>query len=300
MKVFVTGGTGFVGSEVVNQLTEAGHQVVALVHHTSPETFPEAGVVKIHFGDVMVPEDFSYGMRDCDAVIHLVGIIRAFPGQGITFDRLHVEATKKVLNAAKKNGIKKYLHMSANGARPDSDIDYQKTKWLADQMVQESGCEWTIFRPTVIFGAGGEFIEMLGNLVRKAPIIPVVGDGQYRLQPVAAEEVARTFVKALKKTDVVHETYHLGGAESYSYDRILDLIGEALGKVNLHKVHQPPALVKPIVNQLENFEKFPITSDQLAMLLEGNECDQKPWANAFGIKPISFAAGCKNIFSETS
>jgi len=299
MKVFVTGGTGFVGREVITQLSHAGHDVVALVRQNSSDKLPKAKGVRIHFGDVTVPEDLVDGMRGCDAVVHLVGIIRAFPDKEITFDRLHVGATKNVLEAAQANGIKKYLHMSANGARPDSDIAYQKTKWQAEQEVRESGLDWSIFRPTIIFGAGGEFIEMLGDLVGKLPLVPVFGDGQYRLQPVAVEEVAETYVKALEKKDVVQEIYHLGGAESYSYDKILDLIGEALGKNTVHKAHQPLALTKPIVSQLEGFEKFPITSDQLAMLLEGNECDQQPWADAFAIQPTSFAAGCARIFNES-
>jgi len=296
MRVFVTGGTGFVGNEVIRQLIKADHHVVALVRQGSSEKLPEADGIKTHSGDVMVPETLTEGMRDCDAVIHLVGIIRAFPDKGVTFDRLHVQATQNVLRAAVDNGISKYLHMSANGARADSEIDYQKTKWQAEQWVRESGLDWTIFRPTVIFGAGGEFIEQLGDIVRKTPIVPVVGDGQYRLQPVAVEEVARTYVNALEMTDAFHETYHLGGTESYSYDTIFDLIGEALGKDKVRKAHQPVGLAKPIVNQLENFEKFPITSDQLSMLLEGNECDQEPWANAFKVKPTSFAEGVRKIF----
>src|SRR6056297_1511415 len=198
MRVFVTGGTGFVGREVIRQLTAAGHQVIALVRQGSTEKLPQKENVKIQFGDITEPEELASGMRDCDALIHLVGIIRAFPDKGVTFERLHVDATQNALAAAKTSGITKILHMSANGAQKDSEIDYQKTKWRAEQLVRESGCDWTIFRPTIIFGAAGEFIEMLGDLVRKSPVVPVFADGQYRLQPVAVEQVAETFVKALE------------------------------------------------------------------------------------------------------
>lgn len=190
--------------------------------------------------------------------------------------------------------------MSANGARPDSEIDYQRTKWEAEEAVRKSGLEWTIFRPSLIFGPGGEFIEMLGDLVRRLPIVPVFGDGQYRIQLVAVEQVAETYVKALDKSAAINETYLLGGAKSYTYDEILDLVGQALGKEKVRKFHQPISLVKPLVGMLDRFDRFPITKDQLAMLLEGNECDQEPWARAFGIDPIAFAEGVYQCFNKDS
>ncbi len=296
MQVFVTGGTGFVGSEVVRQLAAAGHHVIALVRRGSAENLPRAARVRIHIGDVTEPESLPDGIRDCAAVIHLVGIIRAFPERGVTFERLHVAATRNVLNAAASVGVSRFLHMSANGARPASEIDYQRTKWQAEEEVRRSGLDWTIFRPTLIFGAGGDFLETLANLVRRLPIVPVFGDGQYRIRPVAVEQVAETYVKALDKQEANNETYLLGGGESYTYDTLLDLIGQALGKATVHKAHQPIPLVKPIVSLLDGFEKFPITEDQLAMLLEGNECDPGPWAKEFGIEPIAFADGVQHCF----
>ena len=105
MQVFVTGGTGFVGSEVVRQLSAAGHHVIALVRRGSAEKLPRADRVRIHVGDVTEPASLPDGIRDCDAVIHLVGIIRAFPDRGVTFERLHVEATRNVMNAAASVGV---------------------------------------------------------------------------------------------------------------------------------------------------------------------------------------------------
>jgi len=300
MQVFVTGGSGFVGKEVLRQLSAAGHDIVALIRQGSEETLPKEGNIRSYVGDVTDPESLPDGMRGCDAIIHLVGIIRAFPDRGVTFERLHVEATQNVLQAAASVGVKRYLHMSANGARPDSGIDYQRTKGEAEEAVRKSELEWSIFRPTLIFGPGGEFIEMLGDLVRRLPLVPVFGDGQYRIQPVAVEQVAETYVKALDKSAAINETYLLGGAESYTYDRILDLVGQALGKEKVHKFHQPLSLVKPLVGMLDGFDRFPITSDQLAMLLEGNECDQEPWAQAFGIDPIAFAEGIHQCFNKKS
>ena len=195
MKVFVTGGTGFVGNEVLRQLVAAGHAVRALVRPGSEEKLAVRDKVEVHHGDVTEPEGLDEALAGCDAIIHLVGIIREFPSRGITFERLHVEATANVLAAARDQGVSRYLHMSSNGTDPTSTLGYHRTKWQAEEAVRASDLDWTIFRPSLIFGKGGEFVTMLADLIRKMPMVPVIGDGRYRMQPVAVTEVAASFVR---------------------------------------------------------------------------------------------------------
>lgn len=296
MRVFVTGGTGFVGQEVVRQLAAAGHQVVALVRPGSEGKLGRTGNIKMHPGDITQPETLPGGMQDCEAVIHLVGIIREFPKKGITFERLHVQGTQNVLEAAVSLGIKRFLHMSANGTRRDSEADYHRTKWLAEESVRFQPLDWTIFRPSLIFGPGSELVEMLAGMIRKLPMVPVIGDGRYRLQPVAVEQVAQSFLKALELPETHRRIFFSGGGESYTYDEVLDITGRALGKENVVKLHQPVMVVRPIVRLMEPFKVFPLTLDQLTMLLEGNVGDERPWAETFGIDPISYAEGIRDCF----
>lgn len=300
MKIFVTGGTGFVGNEVVRQLVTQGHEIAALVRSGSESKLDmsKSDRVKIHPGDVTEPDSLPQAMQGCDAVIHLVGIIREFPNKGVTFKRLHVEGSRNVIEAAVSQGITRYLHMSANGARLEGETEYHQSKWQAEQIVRDTSLDWTIFRPSLIFGRGGEFVEMLAGLIRKLPVVPVIGDGQYRIQPVSVHQVAETYVKALTLPETTGQIYHLGGSVSYTYDEILDLTGKALGKEKVHKMHQPVSMVKPFVKLLEDFKKFPLTQDQLAMLLEGNECDIQSWTETFAIQPISYAQGIDECFRE--
>lgn len=293
MKIFITGGTGFVGNEVVRQLVAQRHEVVALVRSGSEGKLDMNGSdrVKIHPGDVTEPDSLPEAMQGCDAVIHLVGIIREFPEKGVTFERLHVEGSRHVIRAATAQGIKRFLHMSANGTRLEANTAYHQTKWQAEQFLRDAALDWTIFRPSLIFGRGGEFVDMLAGLIRKLPVVPVIGDGQYRIQPVSVHQVAETYVKALTLPKTTGQIYYLGGGKSYTYDEILDLTGKALGKDNVHKMHQPVFMVKPFIKLLEGFEKFPLTQDQLTMLLEGNECDIQSWSETFSIQPISYAEG---------
>jgi len=298
MKIFVTGGTGFVGNEVVRQLIDQGHEVAALVRSGSESklSLANSDQVTIHPGDVTEPDSLPQAMQGCDAVIHLVGIIREFPEKGVTFERLHVEGSRNVIEAASTQGVVRYLHMSANGARQDGNTGYHQTKWQAEQLLREAALDWTIFRPSLIFGRGGEFVEMLAGLIRKLPVVPVIGDGQYRIQPVSVHQVAETYVKALTLPESIGQVYHPGGSESYTYDELLDLTGKALGKDKVHKIHQPVSMVKPFVKLLEGHEKFPLTQDQMTMLLEGNECDIQNWAETFSIQPIAYAQGIDECF----
>ena len=138
---------------------------------------------------------------------------------------------------------------------------------------------------------------MLADLIRKTPLVPVIGDGKYRMQPVAVAQVAESFVRALNMPETIGQTYHLGGGESYSYDEILELTGRALGHEHVHKAHQPLFMVKPMVKLMEHSEHFPVTSEQVEMLLQGNVCDTTAWTTTFGIAPVSYAEGIGACFT---
>ena len=291
MKVFVTGGTGFVGQEVIRQLCNAQHSVRALVRAERPAFF--SAEIETVNADATQIDSLTTLLEGCDAVIHLVGIIREFPARNITFARLHVDSTRNLLQAAGEQGVSRFIHMSANGSRADAVTDYHKTKWEAEQLIRQSALDWTIFRPSLIFGPADQFVNLLAQLIAKLPIIPVMGDGQYRIQPVSVSDVAAGFVKALETPESIGQTYLCGGPQAYSYDEILDLIGQALGKTKVCKLHHPLWMMKPVVSVMQSLPQFPMTSDQLQMLLEGNCCDPTDWKETFKLELCEFSAGIK-------
>jgi NADH dehydrogenase len=300
MRVFIAGGTGFVGQELIGQLLAAQHQVVALVRPGSEAKLSRAERVTIHPGDATRPGSLHKGLLGCDAAINLIGIIREFPRQGITFEQLHHQATSNLVEAAKAQGVNQFLQMSANGTRPDAVTPYHQTKWAGEETVRSSGLDWTIFRPSLIFGRHDHFFNLLADLIKKLPLVPVLGDGRYQMTPVAVENVANGFVRALGKPAHAGQVYHCGGPQDLSYDEILDLIGRALGKKHVAKLHHPLLLMKPAIALLESIPQFPITRDQLTMLLEGNSCDPTPWAEAFDIDLIPFYAGICSYLQNPS
>lgn len=294
MKIFITGATGFVGSHLRRELLAQGHSLRLLVHGrvgdlaAGEETVP---------GDVRDLSTFRDAASGCDAVINLVGIIREFPAKGVTFQALHVEATRNVLAAAQQAGIRRYLQMSANGTRPQAVAGYHQTKWAAEELVRGSGLDWTIFRPSLIFGPQDAFVNMLAGYIRNFPAVPVIGDGTYQMQPISADDVARCFGLALTKPETIGQVYALCGPDRLSYVELLDTIGRAVGKGHVLKVPQPLGLMKLLVPFMQNFDAFPLTMDQLTMLVEGNVCDNE-WQRTFGFAPQGFAAGIQQYLTK--
>jgi len=294
MKIFVAGGTGFVGEHLIKELQNSGHSVRTLVHSRSK---PDGAVEQV-IGDVTRLETFEQGLSGCDAVINLVGIIREFPVRGITFEKLHVRATTNLLAAAAGIGVRRYLQMSALGARPAAVSGYHESKWRAEELVRGSGMEWTIFRPSLIFGPHDEFINMLAAQLRLAPIMPVIGSGSYRLQPIHADDVARCFTLALAMPESIGKAYELCGIDRVSYEALLDMIAAALGRPRPLKPHLPLGLMKLAIPLLQKLPQFPITMDQLQMLLEESICGGE-WQKTFGFVPRGLQAGIGEYLHKT-
>lgn len=295
MRVFVTGATGFVGRALCAELVRSGHQVDCLARPGSEKRLADLPTITIKSADLFAPAELSRQMDGCDAVIHLVGIIREFPSRRITFSRLHHEATRSVVSACQQAGVKRYLHMSANGTRKDAVSAYHQTKYLAEEEVRASSLDWTIFRPSLIYGPGDQFITMLVKMLTQLPVMPVIGDGRYQMQPLPVEQVALSFTKALTLPQAIGKTYHCGGADCLSYNQLLDQVAAALGKKSPCKVPQPLMIMRPLVNIFQSLPFFPLTSNQLQMLLEGNCCDTREWLADFNLEAIAMAEGLRYL-----
>lgn len=285
MRIFLVGGTGFVGGHLRSVLREYGHELRLLTHRRHAAC--EEGVVAV-LGDATRPETYRDALKGCDAVINLLGIIREFPGQGVTFQRLHVQATGHVLQAVQEAGIRRYLHMSALGARADAPSAYHRSKFQAEELVKASGLDWTIFRPSVIFGPKDDFINKLAAMVDTLPVVPVIGSGNYRLQPIAGDDVARCFTMALTMAETVGKAYDLCGCDRFSYRELLDVIGSVFGTYHVRILPVPLSLMVFLARLLQRFRFFPVTTDQISMLLEESMCDGS-WRGTFHFEPVGLA-----------
>jgi NADH dehydrogenase len=246
---------------------------------------------------VLVRTGLEADIAGCDSVIHLVGIIREQPAAGVTFDRVHVQGTRNVLDAAAGAGVRRYVHMSALGSRPHARARYHQSKWAAEEAVRGSGLAWTIFRPSIIYGPGDGFVTMLARMVRRTPVVPVIGSGRQRLQPIPVEQVAEGFARALSLPATEKQTYDVGGPDAVTLVELLDLIGAALGYRRVRKAHVPLGLMRPAARLLHRLRAFPVTPDQLLMLEEDNTCDPRPFLATFGLQPVPLATGLRRVLA---
>lgn len=268
--VFLTGATGFVGKEILRALLEKDYRVKVLVRDKS-RLDVDLNKVEPVVGDIFDSESYEKELEDVDTVIHLVGIIREFPSEGITFEKLHFEATKNIVDAAVGKNIKRFLQMSANGARENATTDYHRTKYKAEEYVRNSGLTYTIFRPSLIYGPGDSFINMLADMMKKLPVFSYFGKGDYKMQPVSVYEVAEIFVNSIPVSTMYGKTYSVCGSSVYTYRGLLHIIMDVLGKKRL-LISVPETLVSAGIAAFGSFSWFPITKDQFIMLKEGNVC----------------------------
>ncbi len=309
-RVMVTGASGFVGGHVVRELVARGHKPVCLVRDRSSFVAKMSQVpperYEVVSGDLFDDAALAQAVTGAEAVIHLVGIIIESHIRHQTFGRIHVEGTRRVVDACVAAGVKRYVHMSALGTRPNAVSKYHQTKWAAEQYVRGSGLDWTIFRPSIIHGADGEFMRLmkafvtkwtvpvLGILPAPFPVIPYFGDGEHKLQPVSVKDVAQCFVAALSKPETIGKVFALGGPEALSWKELYrtcrTLIPGAKHKKPI--VGQPVWAAKLMAATVMRLPLLPkmmrFDAGQVQMSQEDSVCDVTPVEQAFGIRMRNF------------
>ncbi|HWX54244.1 MAG TPA: complex I NDUFA9 subunit family protein [Verrucomicrobiae bacterium] len=291
MRVFLTGATGFVGSHLLRRLLGEGHIVRALVHNRQNAKGLAGERLELVQGDIVQGAGLDEGMKGCEAVIHLVGII--VEDGDATFERIHHIGTRNVVEAARRNRIPRFVQMSAVGVRADGVAPYQTTKWKAEELVRHCGIPYGILRPSLIFGPGDGFVTQMLDVMGKAPLFrPVPGNGKYVFRPVFIDDVTTCFARALT-TATTGQTIALGGADELSLNEILAEIARHAG-IRKPALHVPlPLMFMGAAVAQRLLRRPPVTVDQLRMLQEGSTCDIGPMKVAFGIEPRGFAEGLR-------
>lgn len=288
--VLVTGATGFLGGHLVKELLEKGYMVRALVRDLRKgEKLRSQGVESVR-GDMADPASLKEATKGVETVINLVGIIS---GTEERYKTIHTEGTRALAQAAKENGAKRFIYISANGASKDGATAYFRTKWEAEEEVRKSGLEYTIFRPSVLFGPNDAFVNQLAMGMRLSPVFPVFGSGEYKFQPLYVKDLARCIVKSIAEPKARNQTIEVGGPAPLSFNDIADAVAEALGK-KIYKIHIPLSVIKPVARLMGAvLTKPPVSTDQLAMMEQGNVCDITKMKEIFGIEPVPFRDGIR-------
>lgn len=317
-RVLVTGATGFVGRYVVRELIARGYSPACLAR--DPEKVRSllgadlaSRAVAVR-GDLFDAGALARAAEGCSAVIHLVGIILQRRLTGQTFRRIHVEGTRRVVAAAVRAGIRRYVHMSALGSRPDAPAEYHRTKWQAEQIVRQSGkpsphalsttvearpgggLDWTIFRPSLIHGPDGEFMQMMKFFCTsrlRQPFMPYFGSGQARVQPIDVRDVAACFVKVLVLPETIGRAYNLVGPERFTWKELYDVCALTLTGRKRLKLSVPVGAARlaartivPLLPSL--LVPFKFDADQVLMSQEDSIADARIIEQTFGLRLRDF------------
>lgn len=229
-QICVLGGSGFVGSALVHKLSCAGYEVKVLTRRREASKslilLPNVQVIEC---DIYNDNDLTLQIRGCHAVINLVGILHET--KHMTFQRVHVELPQRVAQICIKQGVKRLLHMSALQADPAAPSAYLKSRAAGEAAVMSmvDALHITVFRPSVIFGRGDNFINMFATLVRLMPVL-LLAKPEARFQPIWVEDVASVMATAVDNVDTYAQTYELGGPRVYTLKQIITFVGFVLGK----------------------------------------------------------------------
>ncbi len=309
MKVSVIGGTGFVGSYIIDELIANNHIPRLLVRKGSEYKVVQSEKCEIVSGDIDDHEAIKETLRGCDAVIYLIALIREFPAKNLTNDRLQFRGSEVVAKYAEEQGVKRFLLMSALGASPDPDgSKYMQAKHLSEQTIKNTKLKWTIMRPSSLFGdpRGAdrpEFCMMLDklmlNLIPFPSFLPFPApsfftginpfdSGNYKLSMVHVKDVATIFVKALSDDKMIEKTIEIGGPRQVSWNEIVKSIASVTGQ-KIIMLPAPFFVVATVAGLLDRFEWFPAGQDQLNDLIKGSVCDSESLFKKYDIEPIPFS-----------
>jgi NADH dehydrogenase len=267
VKVLVTGGTGFVGSRIVHALRAEGRDVRALVRRPERGAHLASMGVELATGDVTDAASLVAAAEGCTHVVHLVAILKGKPSD---FERIMTRGTQNVIAAAKGAGVERFVLMSALGTTSTTKdvVPYFGAKFAMEQDTVASGLEYTIFRPSFVFGRGGA-LQTFMKQVRYSPVVTVIGSGKQRIQPIWIDDVAEHFSRALDTPAAANKTFEIGGPDIVTWDELYRTIANVLGKRRA-LAHVPAALASSGARATQWLPGAPLTADQVAMIEVGD------------------------------
>lgn len=290
--ILITGSTGFVGRHLVKRLVNQGEKprCLARSQQKAAQALP-IDKVEIALGDTTRPGTLEPAMQGIETLVHSAFITADIKeGRGVSYQGVNVEGTRNVVEAAQRAGVKKIVLVSGLGTRPDKPGSYMQGRYQAEQLVKESGLAWSILQPSIQFGEHAAFFKGLADLIRTAPVVPIIGTSQRKFQPIWVEDVAQCLIQQIREEKRNGKTYVVGGPEQFTYAEILDLLANALGKKRLKApMPMPLAYVGAAVMQTA-LPKPPVTTAALTLFTFEQTTDLNAVERDFGFQPLSWRA----------
>ena len=281
MKIAITGGTGFVGGHFAKRVLAEEHEVILLsrtARRQGSQSGDSAGVTRVS-SDLSDIDVLAGAFAGCDAVAHCAGINREIGRQ--TFQRIHIEGTQNVVEAAKRAGVRRIALMSFLRARPDCGSPYHESKWAAEQIVRNSGLDYTIVKAGMVYGLGDHMLDHLSHAFYTLPILATVGFKQKAIRPLAIDDLVHVLHAALVDGRLSRRTIALTGAEELYLSDAAGRVAQVLGR-RIWMFPAPLWFHYVLAVVCERTMKIPLVARaQVRILSEGvvepaTECDALP------------------------
>ncbi len=287
--VTVIGGTGFLGTYVVRRLVKEGYQVRVLCRDPqgakagTVKTQGYLGQISVEFADLARPKTLEGKLNGSFAVINLVGVL--FEKGSQKFATLHAQGAEKLAQMAAQVGAKRFIQISALGVDNATKSSYARTKMLGEKAIRLAFPQATILRPSVVFGREDNFFNQFASMARFAPLLPVIGGGKTKFQPVYVDDVAQAVTVSLRQPETAGEVYELGGPEIMNFRQIINYVLDTTGREN--GVIDLPRIMAYGVGTIAEFLPKPfLTRDQVRLLQYDNVVsDGAKGLRALGIQP---------------
>jgi uncharacterized protein YbjT (DUF2867 family)/predicted Ser/Thr protein kinase len=290
--LLITGATGYIGQHLVARLVSQGERPRCLVRDLKRAAHVlSADKVELVQGDTTQSTTLGAAMQGVDTVVHAAFITADHKqSAGNSYAKTNIQGTSHLINAAKTAGVKRIIEVSGLGTKPDKPGTYMQGRYLAEQMLMDSGLDWTIIRPSVLFGKDAPFIKGLADLVRTSPVVPLIGGGRTLFQPIYVEDVVTVICKVLVDQEhTKNKIYTIGGPTYYSFSEVFDILLQAM-HTSRPKVYAPTSLVGVGAAVMEAIlPRPPLTKAAMALFSFDNVTDLDSVERHFGFAPRSFS-----------
>lgn len=289
--VLVTGGTGFIGSHIVKRLQEQGHRVAVMTRGARSLSLP-AGV-EVRTGDVRDAGSLQAAMAGVDTVVSAVQFPNhpvESPRRGYTYMAVDGAGTERQVAAARAAGVQRFVYLSGAGTRPGQTAPWFLAKLRAEKAVRESGMPFTIFRPSWVYGPEDRSLNKFVTFARLLPVVPVIGSGQTRVQPIHVDDLAEIIAASVGRPDAAGQVYELGGPQELTMDEIIRTMLRVMGK-RRRLVHQPAWFMKLAAAPLTLLPTPPLSPAAVDFVLMEEPVDNTAVLRDFGIRLRSLEEG---------
>lgn len=285
-KVLVTGGTGFIGSQIVAQLLERVHQVAVMSRNPEQARRSVRQGVEVRSGNVDDPTALRSAMTGMDVVINAVQFPNhpvENPRKGYTYMKVDGEGTVRQVQAAQAAGVKRFVYLSGAGTRVGQSYPWFQAKLKAETAVKGSGIPYTIFQPSWVYGPDDRSLNKFVAFARFLPFIPVIGDGRTRVSPVHVEDLARVVADSVEMERAVGQIYEVGGPEELTMDQIIRTMLRVMGKWQ-PLFHQPVWLMKIVAAPLTLLPTPPLSPAAVDFVMMEEKVETGPLKRDFKIR----------------